>query len=370
VYEGERTFGATVVRTLRPFGIYVHVPYCASICGYCDFARIVPDGSERSYADRLVRELEASRPHRPVSTVFFGGGTPTLLPAADLARILRAVGPAAEVTTEANPETVSPATFEALLEAGFTRVSIGMQHAAPHVLRTLERVHTPGRAAEAAREARAAGFDHVSLDLIYGTPGETAADWAATLEAALAAEPDHVSAYALVVEDGTRMAAQVRRGELPLPDDDAMADRYEAADAALSGAGLPWYEVSNWAAADDARCAHNLGYWRSHDWLGLGPGAHSHVDGARWWNHRHVGRWAAAVDAGEAPEAGREVLDDETRRVERVMLETRTTDGVPLDLVPAAHVRALQDEGLLDGQARLTLRGRLLADHVVRRLLD
>jgi putative oxygen-independent coproporphyrinogen III oxidase len=370
VYEGERTFGWHDVRKVRPLGIYVHVPYCAAICGYCDFARIVPDGSERSFADRLVRELEQTAPDRAASTVFLGGGTPTLLPAADLARILAAIGPAGEVTTEANPETVDPATFDALLEAGFTRVSIGMQHAAPHVLRTLERVHTPGRAAEAAREARAAGFEHVSLDLIYGTPGETADDWARTLDAALAAGPDHVSAYALVVEGGTRMAAQVRRGELPLPDDDAMADRYEAADAAFEAAGLPWYEVSNWAAAPESWCRHNMGYWRSHDWLGLGPGAHSHLDGARWWNHRHVARWAAAVDAGERPEAGREDLDEATRRVERVMLETRTRDGVPLDLVDPARVAALRDDGLLGDDARLTLRGRLLADHVVRRLLD
>jgi putative oxygen-independent coproporphyrinogen III oxidase len=359
---------------LGPFGVYVHVPYCASICGYCDFARILPDGSEATYADALLRELDHAREQtgsRPVETVFFGGGTPTLLPAADLARIIAGIderwglAPGAEVTTEANPETVDAATFDALLAAGFTRVSIGMQHAAPHVLRTLERTHTPGRPAEAAREARAAGFAHVSLDLIYGTPGETADDWAHTVDAALAAGPDHVSAYALSVEGGTRLAAQVRRGVLPVPDDDAMAERYEHTDAALSTAGLRWYEVSNWAADDGARCRHNLGYWRSHDWWGAGPGAHSHLDGRRWHNPRRPADWAEAP--GRA--AGEESLDDDARRTERVMLETRTTDGVPSDLVDAGRVDALAADGLLDRDARLTLRGRLLADHVVRRLL-
>jgi coproporphyrinogen III oxidase-like Fe-S oxidoreductase len=247
------------------------------------------------------------------------------------------------------------------------------------VLATLERTHTPGRAAEAAREARAAGFVHVSLDLIYGTPGERDEDWRASLDAALAAEPDHVSAYGLIVEPGTRLAAQVRRGALPAPDEDVCADRYETADATLSAAGLRWYEVCNWAVDDAAACRHNLGYWRGGDWWGVGPGAHSHVGGVRWWNVLHPSTYAARLAQGASPGAGRELLDAEARRVERVMLELRLVEGLSLDaLDDAGRAAAAQavDDGLADPVAlaneervRLTLRGRLLADTVVRSLL-
>src|SRR2546430_662549 len=280
----------------RGFGVYVHVPFCASRCGYCDFNTytasegVVADG----YADQVLAELAlAARVLGTVprvQTVFFGGGTPTLLPPAELGRILdgidRAWGLAgdAEVTTEANPESVSPASLRKLRAAGFTRISLGMQSAAPHVLAVLDRRHTPGRAAAAATEARVAGFAHVSLDLIYGTPGETAADFAGSLAMALAAGVDHVSAYALIVEHGTRLAARMRRGELPYPDDDVAADRYLAADHALTEAGFGWYEVSNWARTVADRCRHNLLYWTGGDWWGLGPGAHSHVGGVRWWD--------------------------------------------------------------------------------------
>lgn len=377
----------------RPFGIYVHVPFCATRCGYCDFntytAGELGAGSlaaaREGYAAAVLAELALARrvlgERAPaVETVFVGGGTPTLLAPGELAAILSAIdetfglAPGAEVTTEANPESVDAGSLAALRAAGFTRVSLGMQSAAPHVLATLDRVHTPGRAVAAAREARAAGFDHVSLDLIYGTPGETDADWRASLEAALAAEPDHVSAYALIVEPGTRLAAQVRRGDLPAPDDDALADRYELADAVLGGAGLTWYEISNWAAGDDARCRHNLGYWRGGDWWGLGPGAHSHVGGVRWWNVRHPATYAARLAAGASPAAGRELLDAATRRLERVMLELRLADGLPLDVLDAAGCAAAA-RVLADGLATragdrlvLTLRGRLLADAVVRTL--
>jgi len=254
-----------------------------------------------------------------------------------------------------------------------------MQSAAPHVLATLERTHTPGRAAQAASEARAAGFAHVSLDLIYGTPGESDDDWRASLDAALAAAPDHLSAYALIVEPGTRLAAQVKRGALAAPDDDAMADRYELADALLAAAGYRWYEVSNWATGEDAACRHNLGYWRGGDWWGIGAGAHSHVGGVRWWNVLHPSAYAARLAGGASPAAGRELLDAETRRVERVMLELRLADGLPLDaLDDAGRAAAAQaaDDGLADAgtlardeRVRLTLRGRLLADAVVRSLL-
>jgi oxygen-independent coproporphyrinogen-3 oxidase len=370
----------------RPFGVYVHVPFCATRCGYCDFntytARELPGGgSHDGYVAAVIAELaHAARvlgEDRPAaSSVFFGGGTPTLLAADDLAAILAAIeehiglAPGAEVTTEANPESVDPAALARLREAGFTRVSLGMQSAAPHVLATLERTHTPGRAGAAAAEARAAGFEHVSLDLIYGTPGETDADWRGSLEAALAAGPDHVSAYALIVEPGTRLAAQVRRGVVAAPDDDAMADRYLAADELLSAAGLGWYEISNWAAGEASRCRHNVGYWRGGDWWGAGPGAHSHVGGVRWWNVMHPTAYAAALAEGRSPAAGRELLDDATRRFERIMLELRLAEGLDaglLDDAARAALPGLHADGLIHAPGErvlLTVEGRLKADAV------
>ncbi|MEU6408475.1 radical SAM family heme chaperone HemW [Microbispora sp. NPDC046933] len=391
--SGELPSGALDGLGSRPFGFYVHVPFCATRCGYCDFntytaAELGPGAAQRDYAATAVEEIRLARrvlgdAAPPVETVFFGGGTPTLLPAADLVRILDAIGeefglrPDAEVTTEANPESVDPAYLKELRAGGFTRVSFGMQSAGEHVLAVLDRRHTPGRPAEAVLEARAAGFEHVNLDLIYGTPGESEDDWRASLEAALAAGPDHVSAYSLIVEDGTRLAARIRRGELPMPDDDVAADRYLIAEEMLTAAGLRWYEISNWAAGDEARCRHNLLYWTGGDWWGAGPGAHSHVGGTRWWNVKHPAAYAARLAAGASPAHAREVLPVEDRAVERVMLELRLASGFPLaGLAPEARTacaRALAD-GLLEveafkaGRAVLTLRGRLLADAVVRDL--
>jgi oxygen-independent coproporphyrinogen-3 oxidase len=286
----------------------------------------------------------------------------------------------AEVTTESNPESTSPEFFAGLAESGFTRVSLGMQSAAPHVLRVLDRRHTPGRAVAAAREARAAGLAHVNLDLIYATPGETDADLSASLDAVLDAGVDHVSAYALIVEEGTAMARRVARGELPAPDDDVAAARYELIDDRLSAAGLRWYEVSNWAASEAAACRHNLGYWLDGDWWGLGPGAHSHLAGSRWWNVKHPARYAAALAAGESPEAGREELTATEQHTERVMLQLRLASGLPLELLDADGRRAAERavaDGLLEWRTSraepavvvLTRRGRLLADAVVRDLL-
>jgi len=307
-----------------PFGVYVHVPFCAARCGYCDFNTYTPSelagsgASPDGWLSAVRREFDVARSvvgPRPVDTVFVGGGTPSLLGAARLATVLDAVrstfglAPGAEVTTESNPESTSPAFFAGLAEAGFTRVSLGMQSAAPHVLRVLERRHTPGRAVAAAREARAAGLPHVNLDLIYATPGETDDDLRASLDAVLAAGVDHVSAYALIVEDGTALARRVARGELPAPDDDLAAARYELIDDVLSAAGLRWYEVSNWAATPAAQCRHNLGYWLDGDWWGLGPGAHSHLAGTRWWNVKHPARYATLLADGSSPDAGREERD-------------------------------------------------------------
>jgi oxygen-independent coproporphyrinogen-3 oxidase len=378
----------------RPLGVYVHVPFCATRCGYCDFntytaADLPGGGSRAAFAAAAIAELRLARrvlgaDAPPVATVFFGGGTPTLLPAADLAAILRAIdhelglAPGAEVTTEANPESVDPAALGELRAAGFTRVSLGMQSAVEHVLATLDRTHTPGRAGEAAAEARAAGFEHVSLDLIYGTPGERDEDWRASLDAALAAGPDHVSAYGLIVEPGTRLAAQVRRGELPAPDQDVLAERYEAAEAALTAAGFAWYEISNWAAAPEARCRHNLGYWRGSDWWGIGPGAHSHVGGVRWWNVLHPSTYAERLAAGNSPAHARELLDPAARRFERIMLETCLAEGLDaavLDEPGRAAAEHAASDGLADpaalasGRVLLTLRGRLIADTVVQQLV-
>jgi putative oxygen-independent coproporphyrinogen III oxidase len=373
----------------RPLGFYLHVPFCASRCGYCDFntytAKELGGGaSQASYAETAISEVRLARRvledlDRPVDTVFFGGGTPTLLPADDLGRMLAAVrdefglAPGAEVTTEANPESVDPQYLEDLLAAGLTRVSFGMQSASSHVLKILDRQHTPGRALEAVKEATAAGFEHVNLDLIYGTPGETLDDWRASLESALSAEPDHVSAYALIVEDGTQLARRIRRGELPMPDDDDLADKYVLADELLSTQGLSWYEVSNWARTEDARCRHNELYWRGDTWWGIGPGAHSHVGGVRWWNVKHPSAYAERLGAGVSPAYAREVLDDETRRVERVLLEMRLAAGLPLDVLDdegrAAAARMPDLVTPVGGRLVLTPRGRLLADAVVRDLL-
>ena len=369
---------------LPPLGFYLHVPYCATRCGYCDF-NTYTRGDRSGWAATAAAEIRLARRAlgdraRPVATVFFGGGTPTLLPPEDLAAALREIEatfglePGAEVTVEANPDSVDPRSLAALREHGVTRVSLGMQSAAPHVLEFLGRTHAAERPPQAAREARAAGFEHVSLDLIYGSPVETEEDWRVSLDAALAAEPDHVSAYGLVVEPGTRLHAQVRRGEVPAPAEDALADRYLAAESLLGAGGLSWYEVCSWARTPEARCRHNLGYWRGGDWWGVGPGAHSHIGGRRWWNARHPAAWAARVAAGELPRAGGEALDAGQRHLERVMLEVRTREGLALSGDAVVTARELAGDGLLEagavdgGRAVLTLRGRQLADLVTRRL--
>ncbi|HEY1698754.1 MAG TPA: radical SAM family heme chaperone HemW [Trebonia sp.] len=378
----------------RPFGVYVHVPFCRTRCGYCDFntytaTELGGGASQAEYPATAMRELDLARrvlpgnTGKPVGTVFFGGGTPTLLPPAQIGNILTRIAdhfglaPDAEVTVEANPETVTPVSLDGLRKAGVTRLSFGMQSAVPHVLATLDRVHEPGRPAQCARWAREAGFEHISLDLIYGTPGESDDDWRRSLDEALASEPDHISAYALIVEDGTRLAAKVRRGEIPAPDDDALADRYLIADEMLEKAGLTWYEISNWARGDKARCQHNMAYWTGGDWWGVGPGAHSHVGGTRWWNVRHPAAYAARLAAGESPAQAREVLADAERRMEDIMLGVRLREGFPVSALPASaaqlaerHVASahLDPEAFRSGRLVLTRPGRLLADAVVRDL--
>jgi oxygen-independent coproporphyrinogen-3 oxidase len=380
----------------RPFGFYVHVPFCTVRCGYCDFNTYPAEdlgrtadargASRATYAEAAIDEIRFARRALgdvdvPVSTVFFGGGTPTLLAPGELGSVLAAIGaefglaPDVEVTTEANPDSVALWDLEELRQVGFDRISFGMQSDVPHVLATLDRTHDPLRVPAVVGWARSAGFDQVSLDLIYGTPGESLADWEASVEAALACAPDHVSAYSLIVEEGTALARRVARGELPMPDEDDLADKYLLADEQFVKAGLGWYEVSNWARDRAARCRHNLGYWTGADWWGVGPGAHSHVGGVRWWNVKHPAAYADRINAGDSPAHAREVLDQETRRVERVLLETRLHDGLPVSVLDAAGRAEVDDlvrRGLLERYGErlvLTTDGRLLADAVVRDLL-
>ena len=378
----------------RPFGIYLHVPFCTTRCGYCDFNTYTaaelgtsPGASRATYIESATAELDLAvrvlGPAAPaVSTIFVGGGTPTLLPPDDLGRFVDAVAdrfglaPGMEITTESNPESIDAAGLARLVERGFTRISFGMQSAVPHVLATLDRIHSPGRPQQAIHEARAAGFTSTSLDLIYGTPGESQDDWRASLDGALAAAPEHLSAYALIVEDGTRLAARIRRGELAAPDDDDLADKYLLAEEILTAAGYAWYEVSNWARSPAARCRHNLGYWRGDDWWGIGPGAHSHVGGTRWWNVKHPAGYAERLAQGVSPGYAREVLSPADRHVERVLLELRLADGLERSVLTASErtrIPAAVGSGLVDHAAdrlSLTLRGRLLADGVIRDLLD
>jgi len=327
------------------------------------------------FAGAIAQELEQARERlgdRPADTVFVGGGTPSLLDPAELRTILSAIelAPGAEVTSEANPESATKDWLERAREAGVNRISFGMQSAQPHVLAELDRVHTPGRVADAVAEARSAGFERISVDLIYGAHGESDVDWEASVRAALALEPEHVSAYALIVEPGTRLHARVRARDVAPPDDDALARRYELADDLLGDAGLDWYEISNWGEP----CRHNLGYWRGYDWWGAGPGAHSHLAGTRWWNLKRPLAWAARVRTGVSPAAESECLDAETRRFERVMLGVRLAEGLdPAELDDGGREQAkrLRAEGLLTNSGpylTLTRRGRLLADHVARRL--
>ena len=380
-----------VIEPTAPLSAYVHIPFCRVRCGYCDFNTYTAEelrGARREdYAGTLLREIDLasgvlSAHPRPLSTVFFGGGTPTLLPARDLAVILASlrdrfgIEPDAEVTVEANPDTVTPEVTEELAGAGVTRLSIGMQSAVPEVLRTLDRTHRPENVATAVRAARDSGLA-VSVDLIYGAPDETLDHWRRSVEAALALETDHISAYALIVEEGTALERRIRRGELATPDDDLQAAMYEHADTAFEEAGYGWYEVSNWAKTPADRSRHNLAYWRGHDWWGFGPGAHSHIGGVRFWNVRHPAAYAQRLAAGDSPGAGLEVPDEEARLLERVMLRVRTVEGLPVsELAPQSRqaVAGLVANGLVDGREAvrgnlvLTRAGRLLADAVVRAL--
>ena len=367
------------------FGVYVHVPFCATRCGYCDFNTYTPSETESSYAaylDSLERELElaADKVGLAAETVFIGGGTPSLLGADGLGRILDGIrntfglAKDAEVTTESNPESTDPEYFEGLREAGFTRVSLGMQSASTPVLRVLDRRHTPGRAVEAAKEAKRAGFEHVNLDLIYGTPTETDDDVRKSLDAVLSADVDHVSAYSLIVEDGTAMARKIRSGQLPAPEEEVYADRYEIIAERLEGEGFDWYEVSNWAKPG-GQCQHNLIYWHSGSWWGAGPGAHGTVERFRYFNVKRPEKYNMMLTDGVLPIDGSETISDGEYHFEQIMLGLRLREGIPREWVGSGgqgvvdkHVRGgvLAEE---NGRIFATASGRLLIDGVITDIL-
>jgi oxygen-independent coproporphyrinogen-3 oxidase len=367
---------------------YVHIPYCVRRCGYCDFNTYTPselqDGAtleivSGDYIDAVLKELVAA-PLDEVPTIFFGGGTPSLLPPKDLGRVISAIKERngvtedCEITLEANPDSVTQEKLEQLIAAGFNRISFGMQSSNPEVLKVLDRTHNPENVRKAVDMARAAGFSSVSVDLIYGSPGESLADWAATIKEALSLDIDHISAYALIVEEGTKLAAQIKRGEYTMPDDDLMADMYLLIDQQCLQKGLKWYELSNWSRPGH-QCRHNIAYWKSNNWWGLGPGAHSHIDSKRFWNVKHPNAYKEKVFAGDSPIKDFEVLTDDQRKSEYIMLALRMPEGVKkaaltvaqyertMEYIKSGHVIEKQDS------LALTPKGRLIADRLTHEML-
>ena len=389
---------ALVDAETRTFHAYVHVPYCQVKCGYCDFNTYTADeigtSSQGTFAQTLIQEIsfaesvvkQSDLPKRKLKSIFLGGGTPTMLPASDLIAILDKlkttfdVHPDADITTEANPDSVDEQYIQDLKAGGFNRISFGMQSAVPHVLKVLERTHQPENVGKVVSFAKAAGLA-TSVDLIYGAPGESLDDWKQTLEAAIDLETDHISSYSLIVEPGTKLARQVKSGEVEAPSDDLHADMYELTEVLLSNAGFINYEVSNWSKSVHQRSGHNMAYWKSMDWWGFGPGAHSHVGGVRWWNVKNPAAYGDRINSGLSPALEREIIDQENRDIERVMLETRISDGISLEwlktngFAQAQVVAGLIGDELidarraLDGVIALTAKGRLLADLVVLKLL-
>ena len=385
--------------TLKPLSFYIHIPYCIRRCGYCDFNTYTPSELKegeasvakvsQGYVDAAIMEinqafdfLQSKEQVRSIDTIFFGGGTPTLLPSADLARVLDELkekfgfSEDIEITTEANPDSVSAVDLKNLRAVGINRVSFGMQSAKTHVLATLDRTHNPARVSEVVHEAIDAGFEHVSLDLIYGVPGESIDDWKESVTAALSLPIDHLSAYALIVEEGTKLGAHVRRGDVVMPPDDETADKYLLVDELATKAGMNWYEVSNWSLkGGEAR--HNIAYWHSNDWWGIGAGAHSHVQGVRWWNVKHPTTYISKLSSGGSPMLENEVLTTEQLRFEEILLRIRLSSGLSLDFFTEPELAILNSylsQGHLDekawqsGELKLSITGRLLADQIVRAL--
>ncbi len=366
---------------------YVHIPYCIKRCGYCDFNTYTPselqDGAtleivSNDYIDAVLSELDAA-PLDEVLTIFFGGGTPSLLPADDLGRTIAAIkarnglSPDCEITLEANPDSVTAEKLKRYIEVGFNRISFGMQSSKPHVLAVLDRTHNPDNVKKAVDMARAAGFENISVDLIYGTPGESLDDWRETVTTALSLDIDHISAYALIVETGTKLAAQIKRGELSMPDDDVMADMYLLIDGLCEAQGFSWYELSNWSKPGH-ECRHNIAYWENKNWWGLGPGAHSHIDGKRFWNVKHPTAYKQKLFAGQSPIHESEVLTPEQMSVETIMLAIRMREGLDIKALSKAQIELLasyRENGhvhMAGNRVLLTPTGRLIADRIVREI--
>jgi oxygen-independent coproporphyrinogen-3 oxidase len=380
----------------RPLSFYIHIPYCVKRCGYCDFNTYTPGelkpGSDiaqvsNGYIDLLIHEGKIAHSEvkttKPIETIFFGGGTPTLMEPADLGRVLKSLeadfGFASdiEITIEANPDTVSKEKLADLREVGINRISFGMQSAVPHVLAVLDRTHNPENVIKATTWAREVGFEQVSADLIYGAPGESLEDWETTIDAALALPITHISAYALIVESGTKLAAQVKRGEVIIPEDDQTADKYLMADEKFRKAGFNWYELSNWSKPE-GECRHNMAYWEGADWWGLGPGAHSHLNGKRFWNVKHPTAYRERLEANQSPIMDSEQLTLEEMENERVMLEIRLLRGLEKSSLTSASLARLESyltggqisqEQWDQGRISLTISGRLMADRIVREIL-
>ena len=375
---------------------YIHIPYCVKRCGYCDFNTYTPAELQltegltqisNSYIDLLVKEIEFARNQvgesAIVPSIFFGGGTPSLMEASDIKRVITAISkqfkldPIAEVTLETNPDTVTKEKLKQFYDAGVNRISFGMQSSVPHVLKTLDRTHNPENLPQVTKWASEVGFKEISVDLIYGTPGESKQDWQQSIDSALALPISHISAYALIVEEGTKLAAQIKRGEITKPDDDLTAEKYIMADKAFTTAGFNWYELSNWAKPN-SQSKHNLAYWLGHNWWGAGPGAHSHINGKRFWNVKHPNLYKQKIQANETVILDSEVLKGSQIESERLMLSIRLPQGLEKNTLNNQQILELTDyvnSGHLDqenwnlGRATLTLDGRLIADRIVREIL-
>lgn len=370
----------------KPFSFYLHVPYCASRCGYCDFNTYtfseLGENHSLQWLDGVKQEIQLAKrvigDVQKISTIFVGGGTPTLLAANDLTQSISELRDTfgfesdIEITTEANPDSVDLQKLELLRAGGFNRISFGMQSAVPSVLKVLQRTHNPENVSKAVSMARAAGFEDINLDLIFGTPGESNSDLQKSIDEVVALNVDHISAYALIVEEGTSLARAIKKNQIPSPDDDDMADKYLIIDGALDDAGFSWYEVSNWSKPN-RKCRHNLHYWKSDNWWGIGAGAHSHIGGVRWWNEKLPRNWSAKLAEGISPAVGREVLDEKTRRVEEIMLKLRLSSGMPISKLDSQIALEQVEQGLAeiaDEKFVLTLKGRLLADRVIDALTN
>ena len=371
----------------KPFSLYVHVPYCSKRCGYCDFNTYTPSELDRddqieSWLQSAIKETIFARKilveELTVDTIFFGGGTPSLLEASVIKEFINNVSKHfelkkdLEITLEANPDTITQSKAEDWLKAGINRISLGMQSSATNVLQVLDRTHNPANVLSSVEILKKAGFTNFSLDLIYGTPGESLEDWSNSLKDAIAINPPHISAYSLVIEPGTKMGSQLSRGEIKAVSDDDAADKYQLAEKLLNENGYSWYEISNWAK-ENKECQHNLNYWKGNNWWGIGPGAHSHINGVRWWNQKLPKNWRESLDKDQSPALAREKLTNEQIRNEEVMLLSRLKTGINRSDFDQKNVEKLIEDKLVNdvsGKLELTLEGRLLADVVFRQLTE